>query len=90
MSSYTSASFGWVKMRNEEKYEIVGMRDIQLETNIGCNLLLKDVRHVLELSFNFISKLDDEGYHNHLYLVSTLFLNLMQEGHRCKWRISEA
>jgi DNA mismatch repair ATPase MutL len=34
-SSYTSGNFGWVRMRNEAKCKIVGMEDIQLETNIG-------------------------------------------------------
>jgi hypothetical protein len=66
-SSYTSGHFGWVRMRNEAKCKIVGMGDIQLETDIGCKLILKDVRHVPEMRFNLISigKLDDEGYHNY-------------------------
>ena len=37
-SSYTSDSFGWVRMRNEAKCEIVGMGDVELETSIGCKL----------------------------------------------------
>ena len=67
-SSYTSGSFGWVKMGNEAKCEIVGMRDVELKTSIGCKLILKDVRHVLEMRFSLISigKLDDEGYHSHI------------------------
>ena len=67
-SSYTSGSFGWVRMGNEVKCEIVGMGDVELETSIGCKLVLKDVRHVLEMHFSLISigKLDDEGYHCHL------------------------
>ena len=67
-SSYNSGRFGWVKMCNEAKCEIVGMGDIELETSIGCKLVLKDVRHVLEMFFSLISigKLDDEGYHCHL------------------------
>jgi hypothetical protein len=66
-SSYTSGNFGWVRMGNEAKCEIIGMRDIQLETNIGCKLLLKDVRYVPEMRFSLISigKLDDEDYHNY-------------------------
>ena len=31
--SYTSGNFGWVKMGNEAKCEIVGIRDIELETS---------------------------------------------------------
>ncbi|KAL6333646.1 hypothetical protein AAG906_028831 [Vitis piasezkii] len=37
-SSYTSGSFGWVRMGNEAKCEIVGMRDVELETSIRCKL----------------------------------------------------
>ena len=67
-SSYTSGSFGWVRMGNEAKCEIVGMGDVELETSIGCKLIMKDVRHVPEMRFSLISvgKLDDEGYHSHL------------------------
>ncbi|RVW14202.1 Retrovirus-related Pol polyprotein from transposon TNT 1-94 [Vitis vinifera] len=55
-------------MENEAKCEIVGMRDVELETSIRCKLVLKDVRHVPEMRFSLISvgKLDDEGYHSHL------------------------
>ena len=67
-SSYTSGSFGWVRMGNEAKCEIVDMGYVELETSIGCKLVLKDVRHVPEMRFSLISvgKLDDEGYHSHL------------------------
>nr|CAN77981.1 hypothetical protein VITISV_043416 [Vitis vinifera] len=67
-SSYTSGSFGWVRMGNEAKCEIVGMRDVELETSIGCKMVFKDVRHVPEMCFSLISigKFDDEGYHSHL------------------------
>ena len=67
-SSYTSGSFGWVRMRNEAKCEIVGMKDVELETSIGCKLVLKYVRHVPEMRFSLISigKLRDEGYHSRL------------------------
>ena len=67
-SSYTSGIFGWVMMGNKSKCEIVGMRDLELETSVGCKLVLKYVRHVPEMCFSLISvgKLDDEGYHSHL------------------------
>ena len=67
-SSYTNGSFGWVRMRNEAKCEIVGMKDVELETSIGCKLVLKNVRHVPEMHFSLISvrKLDDEACHNHI------------------------
>ncbi|KAL6320961.1 hypothetical protein AAG906_010770 [Vitis piasezkii] len=64
----THGSFGWVRIGNEVKREIIGMGDVKLETSIRCKLVLKDVRHVLEMRFSLISigKLDDEGYHSHL------------------------
>ena len=67
-SSYNSGRFGWVKMCNEAKCEIVGMGDIELETSIGCKLVLKDVRYVPKMRFSliFVGKLDDERYHSHL------------------------
>ena len=66
--SYTSGSFGLIRMGNETKCEIVGMGDVELETSIRCKLVLKDVRHVPEMRFSLISigKLDDEVYHSHL------------------------
>ena len=41
---------------------------VELETNIGCKLVLKNVRHVPKMRFSliFVGKLDDEGYHSHL------------------------
>ncbi|KAL6333697.1 hypothetical protein AAG906_028883 [Vitis piasezkii] len=42
-SSYTSGNFGWVRMGNEAKCEIFGMGDVELETSIGCKLVMKDV-----------------------------------------------
>jgi hypothetical protein len=55
-------------MGNEAMHKVLGMGDIQLETSIGCKLILKDVRHVYEMRFNLISigKLNDEGYYNYL------------------------
>ncbi|KAL6322839.1 hypothetical protein AAG906_020839 [Vitis piasezkii] len=43
-------------------------QDVELETNIGCKLVLKNVRHVPKMRFSliFVGKLDDEGYHSHL------------------------
>ena len=66
--SYTSDSFGWVRMGNEAKCEIVGMGDVELETSIRCKLVMKYVRHVPEMHFSLISvrKLDDEACHNHI------------------------
>ena len=65
-TSYLQGEFGNVRIGNEDVSKIVGMGDIRLETNIGCKLLLRDVRHVPDIRLNLISagKLDDEGYNN--------------------------
>ena len=51
-------------MRNEEACQIIGIGDVCLTTSIGCKLVLKDVRHVLDVKLNLIlvGRLDDEGY----------------------------
>ena len=53
-------------MGNCGKSKMVGIGDVQLETSLGCKLVLKDVRHVPDIRFNLIvvGKLDDEGYKN--------------------------
>ena len=56
-----NGDYGHVWMGNEGASKIV--RDISLETNIDCKLLLKDVRYVPDIRLNLIStgKLDDDG-----------------------------
>ena len=51
-------------MRNSGVSKIVGIGDIFLETSIGNKLVLKDVRHVPNISLNLIStcRLDNEGF----------------------------
>ncbi|CAN0846213.1 Retrovirus-related Pol polyprotein from transposon TNT 1-94 [Linum grandiflorum] len=63
-SSYTNGDYGCVRMGNDGASKIVGMGDIHLETNTGCKLVLKEVRHVPDMRLNLIStgKLDDDGY----------------------------
>ncbi|PKI67027.1 hypothetical protein CRG98_012565 [Punica granatum] len=53
-------------MGNGQSCKIVSIGDICLETKLCCKLLLKKVRHVLEIRLNLISigQLDDEGYSN--------------------------
>ena len=55
-------------MKNEGASKIVSMRDIFLETNISCKLLLKYVRHVPDVRLNLISigMLDDDSYINQI------------------------
>ena len=63
-TSYCTGDFGNVKMGNNSASKIVGIGDICLETNLGSKLVLKDVRHVLDIHLNLIStgRLDDEGF----------------------------
>ena len=51
-------------MGNSGVSKIVGIGDVFLETFIGNKLVLKDVRHVLDICLNLIStgRLDDEGF----------------------------
>ena len=65
-SSYAGGDFGKVKMANHGVTEVVGIGNIILTTDMGCKLVLKDVRHVPDIRLNIISagKLDDEGYTN--------------------------
>ncbi|VFQ79367.1 unnamed protein product [Cuscuta campestris] len=64
-SSYTSGDFGYVKMgKGDKSSKIIGMGTVCLNTNTGCRLILRDVRHVPEFRFNLISDggLDRDGY----------------------------
>ncbi|KAK4415231.1 Retrovirus-related Pol polyprotein from transposon TNT 1-94 [Sesamum alatum] len=65
-SSYQDGDFGTVKMGNQISTKIVGMGNVILVTNTGCELVLKDVRHVPDIRLNLISagKLNDAGYVN--------------------------
>ncbi|KAG8372457.1 hypothetical protein BUALT_Bualt12G0068200 [Buddleja alternifolia] len=63
-TSYTSGNFGRVRMANHGVTEVIDMGNINLETDIGCRLILRDVRHIPDIRLNIISigKLDDDGY----------------------------
>ena len=65
-TSYKTGDFVNVRMRNSGVSKIVGIGDVCLETSIGNKLVLKDVRHVLDIRLNLIStgRLDDEGFTN--------------------------
>ena len=64
---YVAGDYGNVKMGNTSYSKIVGIGDICLKTNVGCILVLKDVRHVPDLRMNLISgiALDQDGYENY-------------------------
>ena len=64
---YVAGDYGNVKMGNTSYSKIAGIGDICLKTNVGCTLVLKDVRHVPDLRMNLISgiALDQDGYENY-------------------------
>uniref|UniRef100_A0A3Q7IYR6 Retrovirus-related Pol polyprotein from transposon TNT 1-94-like beta-barrel domain-containing protein n=1 Tax=Solanum lycopersicum TaxID=4081 RepID=A0A3Q7IYR6_SOLLC len=61
---YRAGDFGSVKMGNQSSASIVGIGDIRVQTNVGCYLTLRDVRHIPDLRLNLLSAnvLDEEGY----------------------------
>ncbi|URE48637.1 hypothetical protein MUK42_14927 [Musa troglodytarum] len=68
-ATYRSGNFGVVKMGTHGISNIINMGDIHIKTNLGCKLVLKDVRHVVDLRLNLISvgRLDDEDYDSRFY-----------------------
>src|SRR6266487_4225588 len=66
-TSYTSGDFGGLKMGNDGVAKVIGVGDICLQTNMGMQLLLRDVKYAPDVRFNLISvhMLDDCGYDNH-------------------------
>ncbi|CAA0840400.1 Unknown protein, partial [Striga hermonthica] len=65
-SLYKEGEFGRVKMGNNSIENIVGVGDVCIQTDIGCTITLKDVRHIPYLRLNLISvhALDLAGYTN--------------------------
>ena len=63
-ATYKAGDFGNVKMGNDSFSKICGVGDICITTNVGCTLVLKDVRHVPDLRLNLMSglALDRQGY----------------------------
>ena len=66
-NAYKAGDFGYVKMGNTANSNIVGIGDICIQTNVGYQLMLRDVRHVPDLRLNlmFGISLDKEGLHNY-------------------------
>ena len=65
-STYKAGDFRCVKMGNIVSSNIVGIGDIFIQTNVGYQLKLQDVRHVPDLSLNLMSRiaLDKEDFQN--------------------------
>jgi hypothetical protein len=66
--TYKAGDFGIVKMDNTSHSCIAGIGDICLQTDMGCRLILKDVRHISNLRLNLISGdvLDKDGFKHYL------------------------
>ena len=62
--TYRSGQFGVVRMGNQGTTDIVWIGDVKIKTNLGYEMMLKDVRHVADLRLNLLSVgwLDDEGF----------------------------
>ena len=67
-TTYKAGDFSVVKMGISTYSKIVGIGYVCIKTNVGCTLILKDVRHVPDLRTNVSSTLamDRAGYCNHL------------------------
>ncbi|GKF33868.1 putative RNA-directed DNA polymerase [Tanacetum coccineum] len=61
-----SSDFGVVRMGNTGLSRITGIGDIFLKFDTGMELVLHNVKHVLNMRLNIISTglLDEDGYHN--------------------------
>ena len=59
-------NFGTLKMGNANDSKIEGIRDINIEIDIGCKVKLQDVRYVLDLRLDLISRiaLDKQCFEN--------------------------
>ena len=56
-TTYKAGDFGTMKMSNSSYSKIVKIGDVCIETNVGSTVMLKDVRHVLDLRMNVFSTL---------------------------------
>ncbi|KAJ8504994.1 hypothetical protein OPV22_005880 [Ensete ventricosum] len=65
--TYRFENFGVVKMGNYGTTNIIDIGDIHIKTNLSCKLVLKDVRHVIDLRLNLISvgRLQAKAYGEH-------------------------
>lgn len=72
--TYTKGDFNSVRIENQDSCKVVVKRNIVLETNKRCQLILKIVRYILNMHLNIVSmgQLDYEDYYN------------TQDGGKCK------
>lgn len=67
-TSYRSSYFKTIKMGNDGLVKVTSIVAMYLEIGKGSRLVLKDVKHILDIHLNliFAGKLDDDGYGNFL------------------------
>ena len=53
-TSYTPGDFRILKMGNDGMSKVIGVADVCLQTNMGMQLLLRGVKHALNVHFNLI------------------------------------
>ena len=61
---YAPGDLGVLKMGNDGVSKVIGVGDVCLQTNMRMQLLLKGVKHALDVRFNliFVHVLDDFSY----------------------------
>ena len=66
-NTYKAGDFRCVKMGNTARSNIVGIRDIFIQTNVSYQLMMRDVKLVPYLCLNLMSiiTLDKEGFQNY-------------------------
>jgi len=69
--SYTSNDFGSVKMAHEGVARCISVGQVCLEMSNDSRLILKHVKHVLDIRLNLlsVSKLCDENYNNSFQVI---------------------
>ena len=67
LTTYKAWDFGTVKIGNTSHSNIVEIGDVCIQTDIGCTLMLKDVRHNPDLQLNLVygTSLDRAGYESY-------------------------
>jgi hypothetical protein len=68
-SSYKEKNYDVIRIENNGVYKISGIGEINVKTSLGCNLTLKNIRHVPDMRLHLISvgALDDDEYQSHLF-----------------------
>lgn len=65
-ASYTPCDFSSYRMGNDGSANAIGIEDVHLKYKNSSRLILKNLKHIHDISMNLIStcKLDDKGFCN--------------------------